>query len=287
MLLGVVATHAAPALPGNPGPPEAHEYLNCQYCGTPKPKVNMTEPPRSACRCAFENGSSWPNGTTASYEAVARACGPLWLAGGHGTPIETADNGLDYNMFPSDALLFNLTGEQMYADRATKSLTWFADAFLRKVQKIAPLFSTLFSPPLFHRFDPELLDQALGDDVNHCFEVLVTYTTLLDGGVDAYAGNATRLKAFRAAMLHNCYDLKPDNRGTEAVHNHGIDYALDLTYLLKVFPDIVDGSTAAIWRAAANQTWQDWLHGHALMENSLNCEIRSFLDFRAASLSCR
>ena len=115
----------------------------------------------------------------------------------------------------------------------------------------------------------------------------MTYTTLLDGGVDAYAGNATRLKAFRAAMLHNCYDLKPDNRGTEAVHNHGIDYALDLTYLLKVFPDIVDGSTAAIWRAAANQTWQDWLHGHALMENSLNCEMRSFLDFRAFFFSFR
>ena len=149
MLLGVVATHAAPAHAGNPGPPEAHEYLNCQYCGTPKPKVNMTEPPRSACRCAFENGSSWPNGTTASYEAVARACGPLWLAGDHGTPIETADNGLDYNMFPSDALLFNLTGEQMYADRATKSLTWFADAFLRKVQKIAPSFPPCFTLRFF------------------------------------------------------------------------------------------------------------------------------------------
>eukprot|EP01052_Picozoa_sp_SAG31_P073377 SAG31_NODE_32405_length_356_cov_0.813230_1_plen_57_part_10 len=36
--------------------------------------------------------------------------------------------------------------------------------------------------------------------------------------------------------------------------------------------------TAAIWRAAANQTWQDWMHGHALMENSLNvCETGSEL----------
>ena len=42
---------------------------------------------------------------------------------------------------------------------------------------------------------------------------------------------------------------------------------------------VVDGPT--IWRAAANQTWQDWLHGHALMENSLNCATRSVLDFRA------
>ena len=69
-------------------------------------------------------------------------------------------------------------------------------------------------------------------------------------------------------MVKNCADLKPDHRGTEAVHNHGIDYALDLTYLLRVFPDIVTAKTAESWRAAANQTWQDWLHGHALMENS-------------------
>ena len=228
---------------GKAGPAVVHEYQNCQYCSTPEPKPNLKVPPSNACRCAFENGSSYPNGSTASYEAVARACGPVWMSGDHGTPIETAENGVDYNMFPSDALLYNLTGERMYADRATKSLKWLADAFLTK---------------------------TLADDVNHCFEVLVTYTTLLENGIDAYAGNATLYQAFRAAMLHNCYDHLPDDRGTEAVHNHGIDYALDLTFLLKVFPDIVDGSTAAIWRAAANQTWHDWIHGHALMENSLN-----------------
>lgn len=45
-----------------------------------------------------------------------------------------------------------------------------------------------------------------------------------------------------------------------ALHwNVGIDYALDLSYLLYVFPDIVDAGTAAVWRTAANQTWTDWL----------------------------
>ena len=88
--------------------------------------------------------------------------------------------------------------------------------------------------------------------------------------------NATLLAGFKAAMVANCADLRPDHRGTEAVHNHGIDYALDLSYALRVFPDLVDATTQAVWRQAALQTWQDWLggvvyregRGHALMENS-------------------
>jgi hypothetical protein len=246
MLLLLLLPTNSVADTGNPGPPPSNEYQNCQYCKAyknPTPANQPKIPPASACRCAFENGSSYPNGSTASYTTVATECGPVWLSGGHGSPIKTVANGVNYNMFPSDALLYRLTNDTMYAARATQSLVWLVDAFLRK---------------------------ELADAANHCYEVLATYTTLRDAGVDAYAGNATLLSGFRAALLHNCYDHLPDDRGTEAVHNHGIDYALDLTYLLKVFPDIVDAKTSKIWRAAANQTWQDWLHGHALMENSLN-----------------
>ena len=193
----------------------------------------------------FENGTAHANVSMASYEEVCRSCGKVWHSAGRMVPTRTMQNGADYNDFPTDSLLYNLTGDTEYLDRAVTSLRWYAQAEL---------------------------NGTLADCSNHCFEPLNSYQILVEMGHDPFAGLPHLLNGFRQAMVKNCADLKPDHRGTEAVHNHGIDYALDLTYLLRVFPDIVDVETAGGWRAAANQTWQDWLHGHALMVRSNYCE---------------
>ena len=126
-------------------------------------------------------------------------------------------NSADYNMFPADALLFELTGDSEYRDRAVESLVWFASAEL---------------------------NGSLADDQNHCFEPLNSYAILRRLGVDPFERNATMgasgrfagagalaeaptpnstelLRGLRSAMRRQCYDLKPDHRGTEAIHNHG------------------------------------------------------------------
>ena len=59
----------------------------------------------------FENGTAHANVSMASYEEVCRSCGKVWHSAGRMVPTRTMQNGADYNDFPTDSLLYNLTGD--------------------------------------------------------------------------------------------------------------------------------------------------------------------------------
>ena len=131
-----------------PSPPM---WQMCSYCRPqpqPTPRNPLPAPPTEACHCDFENGTAYANGSVASYEEVCRSCGKVWLGAGRMVPTRTMQNGADYNDFPVDALLYNLTGDTEYLDRAVTSLRWYAQAEL---------------------------NGTLADCSNHCFEPLNSY----------------------------------------------------------------------------------------------------------------